>query len=362
MIKINKILPVVMAAILIMASCKKEQNGTDNDLEDMDYSDTDLADADVSDNDKDVLNFSDMDSEQDVSDEEYDFETEQDAADEVYDLDAEQNDDDTDDYDNYVEKFCKSIEVVSGGDKNCPVSAIPDSCYEVGFSGENREGNDVDAVLTIEKVESFDFRPEIISYGVVIRGTCRGEGFKNGEGSCRVGFTGYDISMFDTEALIGREWQVYYKLGFYGSIHGEIEGRTITVVRDKIGGLVGVSATGIVDESGETSGDKGVWPTDKVTEFQVEQSVPDTCAVSYCRKADYYDWESIDVLIAPPLKFTRNEKSITVRNYESLEMDDYVYTVRNSLRVHEKDPDQMLRDTGKKYQFDFYVFNKKALK
>ncbi|HRZ79576.1 MAG TPA: hypothetical protein P5044_06195 [bacterium] len=349
MIKINKILPVVMAAILIMASCKKEQNGTDNDLEDMDYSDTDLADADVSDNDKDVLNFSDMDSEQDVSDEEYDFETEQD-------------DDDTDDDDNYVEKFCEPIEVVSGGDKNCPVSADPGGSYEFGLYSQNREGNDIDAVLTIEKVITYDLRPEKDHFGVAVQGLCKGTGYKNGEGTCEVYINRSVISMFDTEALIGREWNVYYKSGFYGSIHAEIQGREIIVVRDKSGWLVGVSAMGIVDESGEASGDKGVWPTDKVTEFKVEQFVPDDCAVSYCRKADYYDWESIDVLIAPPLKFTRNEKSITVRNYESLEMDDYVYTVRNSERVHEKDPDQMLRDTGKKYQFDFYVFNKKALK
>ena len=316
MINIKRIGLIFMLAVLIMVSCKKN------------------SETDFSDNDIDTTNFSDTEAEHD----------------------------DSDSYDDYVSKFCESIEVVSGGDKNCPVSTDPDGSYEFGLYSQNREGNAIDAVLTIEKVITYDLRPEKDHFGVAIQGLCKGIGFKNGEGACEVYINRSIISMFDTEALIGREWTVYYKLGFYGSIHAEIEGREIVVVRDKSGVLVGVSATGIVDESGEASGDKGVWPTDKVTEFQVKQLVPDECAVSYCKKVDYYDWESIDVLIAPPLKFTRNEKSITVRNYESLEMDDYVYTVRNSLRIHEKDPDQMLWDTGKKYKFEFYVFNKKALK
>lgn len=77
MINIKRIVLIFLSVVLIMVSCNK--NGR----------------TDVSDNDIDTTNLSDIEAEQD----------------------------DSDSYDNYVEKFCESIEVVSGGNKNCPVSA-----------------------------------------------------------------------------------------------------------------------------------------------------------------------------------------------------------------------------------------------
>lgn len=165
MINIKRIGLIFMLAVLIMVSCKKN------------------SETDFSDNDIDTTNFSDTEAEHD----------------------------DSDSYDDYVSKFCESIEVVSGGDKNCPVSTDPDGSYEFGLYSQNREGNAIDAVLTIEKVITYDLRPEKDHFGVAIQGLCKGIGFKNGEGACEVYINRSIISMFDTEALIGREWTVYYK-------------------------------------------------------------------------------------------------------------------------------------------------------
>jgi len=76
-----------------------------------------------------------------------------------------------------------------------------------------------------------------------------------------------------------------------------------------------------------------------------------------------YDVVYPDVLVAPPVKFNRNGKSVIVKNDgEEKKLDGYIYTISDNMKVHEKDPDQMIFDTGKKYQYNFQILNTEALK
>ena len=56
------------------------------------------------------------------------------------------------------------------------------------------------------------------------------------------------------------------------------------------------------------------------------------------------------------------KEPVVIRSGEVVRSEGYEYFVRRSKRVHPDDPDQIIYNIGKKYQFDFYILNTEALK
>ena len=179
-----------------------------------------------------------------------------------------------------------------------------------------------------------------------------------------VAFSGYDSSIFDPNALIGKKWKLFLVEGFYGSIHAEGISRELIVIKEDSGRFIAASGMGIVNEDDENDWDVKIWPSKLLPDITSEVLHPENCAPFQCREISdgMYDDIYRDVLVAPPVKFMRNGKSITVRNGEEKELEGYIYTISNNMKVHEKDPDKMIFDTGKKYQYDFQILNTEALK
>ncbi|HRZ79132.1 MAG TPA: hypothetical protein P5044_03905 [bacterium] len=190
---------------------------------------------------------------------------------------------------------------------------------------------------------------------------------KNGdkENVWTITFSGYDSSLFDSNALIGRKWQLFLVEGFYGSVHADGIGRTLIVIKEGAGQIVAASALGVVNEDNENDWDRKIWPSKLVPDITSEVLHPENCASFQCReiRQAMYDVVYPDVLVAPPVKFNRNGKSVIVKNDgEEKKLDGYIYTISDNMKVHEKDPDQMIFDTGKKYQYNFQILNTEALK
>lgn len=180
-----------------------------------------------------------------------------------------------------------------------------------------------------------------------------------------IAFSGYDSSVFNPDALIGRKWLLFYVEGFYGSIHADGIGRSLAVIKEDSGQIVAIYAKGVVNEDHENDWDVKIWPSKLVPDITSEVLHPENCVPFQCREiADgMYDDIYRDVLVAPPVKFNRKGKSVIVKNDgKEKELDGYIYTISANMKVHEKDPDKMLHDTGKQYQYDFQILNTEALK
>ena len=245
-----------------------------------------------------------------------------------------------------VAEFCESLDLPEGNSESCPSVVDYDSYWVHAGGGEN------ELEMTIDNVEFYDNRPEYSSFGVVVSGTCENE-----SGKCSVVIENAISDSIEKESLIGKKW--YLKSAEIVTTHNVVRGAWpdtwAGIATDENGDLVAVSAQTVY---GHEIGEK--LTVKELPEFDIEVYVPEGC-MAYCSSSrDCEGKNFIDVTMWPPLKFTRNGKSIVVRNWESLEMDDYVYSVRTSVAAHEKDPDQAVLDSGSKYYFDFSVFNKKA--
>jgi hypothetical protein len=179
-----------------------------------------------------------------------------------------------------------------------------------------------------------------------------------------ISFSGYDSSIFDPDALIGRKWRLFLVDGFYGSIHADGISREFIVIKEDSGRLIAVSAKRVVNEDHENDWDVKIWPSKLVPDITSEVLHPENCVPFQCReiKDGMYDDIYRDVLVAPPVKFNRNGKSVIVKNGEEKKLDGYIYTISDNMKIHEKDPDKMIFDTGKKYQYNFQILNTEALK
>jgi len=180
-----------------------------------------------------------------------------------------------------------------------------------------------------------------------------------------ISFSGYDSSIFDPDALIGRKWRLFYVHGFYGSVHAEGISRELLVIKEDAGQIVAASAQGVVNEDNENDWDVKIWPSKLIPDITSEVLHPENCVPFQCRelRQAMYDVVYPDVLVAPPVKFNRKGKSVTVKNDgKEKELDGYIYTISSNMKVHEKDPDKMIFDTGKQYQYDFQILNTEALK
>jgi hypothetical protein len=187
------------------------------------------------------------------------------------------------------------------------------------------------------------------------------------EKKCGITFKNYDKDLFK-DSLIGKEIVLYWQEGFYGTVNNEVMRRGVYVSRHKDGTLISVAAIGIADEESDREGDVSVWPSELIPEIQVDQKVLSSCEeVCYQINEDtggfpldvpYYDY-----LIFPPLEFKVEGKDpVVVRNGEVIRSEGYEYFVRESKRVHQDDPDQIIFDLGKKYRFDFFILNTEALR
>lgn len=196
------------------------------------------------------------------------------------------------------------------------------------------------------------------SYETIPRGEC-GQKYK-----CGISFGNYDRALFK-DSLIGKEITVFVKEGFYGSTSGEYMPRDVHVVRHKDGTLISVYGVGIVNESNENEWDDKVWPSELVPEVKAEQKVlPEcekVCQVIFSTESSekpYYDQ-----LVFPPIEFKVDGKEpVVVRSGEVVRSEGYEYFVKRSKKVHPDDPDQIIYELGKEYQFDFFIVNTEALK
>lgn len=250
-------------------------------------------------------------------------------------------------FEEYVAEFCESLDIPEGNSESCPSQLDYDSYWVHAGGGEN------ELEMTIDNVEFYDNRPESShSFGVVVSGSCENE-----SGKCSVGIEHAIAGSIEKESLIGKKW--YLKSAEIVTSHNVVRGAWpetwAGIATDENGDLVAVSAQTVY---GHEIGEK--LTIKELPEFDIEVYVPEGCMVSCSSSRDCEGKNFIDVKMWPPLKFTRNGKSIIVRNWESLEMDDYIYSVRTSVAAHEKDPDQAVSDSGSRYYFDFSVFNKKA--
>lgn len=250
-------------------------------------------------------------------------------------------------FEEYVAEFCESLDIPEGNSESCPSQLDYDSYWVHAGGGEN------ELEMTIDNVEFYDNRPESShSFGVVVSGSCENE-----SGKCSVGIEHAIVGSIEKESLIGKKW--YLKSAEIVTSHNVVRGAWpetwAGIATDEDGDLVAVSAQTVY---GHEIGEK--LTVKELPEFDIEVYVPEGCMVSCSSSRDCEGKNFIDVKMWPPLKFTRNGKSIIVRNWESLEMDDYIYSVRTSVAAHEKDPDQAVSDSGSRYYFDFSVFNKKA--
>ncbi|MBO4441821.1 hypothetical protein J5834_06850 [bacterium] len=250
-------------------------------------------------------------------------------------------------FEEYVAEFCESLDLPEGSSESCPSVVDYDSYWVHAGGGEN------ELEMTIDNVEFYDNRPEFShSFGVVVSGTCENESAK-----CSVEIEHVIPDSIEKESLIGKKW--YLKSAEIVTSHNVVRGAWpetwAEIATDENGDLVAVSAQAVY---GHKIGEK--LTVKERPEFDIEVYIPEDCKIYCSSSRDCGGKSFIDVKMWPPLKFTRNGKSIIVRNWESLEMDDYVYSVRTSTAAHEKDPDQAVSDSGRKYYFDFSVFNKKA--
>ena len=283
-------------------------------------------------------------------------------------IDSELNDENNDEIDNEVEypENDESVpdsndddaqncftEVYGLGGEFCPYQKSDEFVKRrVEISRSTTEG----FTLKIDEILFLDDRGEVIP-----RGEC---GQTN---KCGITFRNYDKTLFQN-SLIGKEVVLYSKEGFYGSVSGEVMKRGVYVSRHKDGTLISASGIGIVNEDGEKEGDVKVWPSVLVPEIKIEQKVlpgcEKVCQVTTETPAEYpLDEPYYDQLIFPPLEFKIDGKQpVVVRNGEVIRSEGYEYFVRRSTRIHPDDPDQIIYELGKKYQFDFFIVNTEALK
>lgn len=286
------------------------------------------------------------------------------------DPDLIENDQNMSDEDNFYVEICDSIEVVKGGNESCPYPSTEKQYIRFAGGGANFDSSllrSTDGLrFVIDEIEIRDetYETSIVSgrKSVFLKGKCIGEQGQNGENACTASFEGYDESLFKKEVLIGKEWVLFYVLGFYGDVNGDVLTRHIFIIKEKDGNLVSLAGAAIVNEDGEKNWDVKVWPSSLVPEITAEPvSDVSNCAAITCGFSSSGNGTA-EIKIAPPIKFSRTGKEIIVKNGEVIEKDGYVYNVRGSMMAHPKDGDQMLSDTGKKYRFDFFILNTEALK
>jgi len=265
--------------------------------------------------------------------------------------------------------FCETldIEIFENGNEECPYVVKTGTIFKQIVFYSN-----YDSVLLRQEsglavtIEEASLAENINSEKYLkIKATSPDE--KNGdkENVWTISFSGYDSSIFDPDALIGRKWRLFYVEGFYGSIHADGIGRELIVIKEDSGKFIAAYAKAVVNEDNENDWDRKIWPSKLVPDITSEVLHPENCAPFMCReiKDGMYDDIYRDVLVAPPVKFNRNGKSVIVKNDgKEKELDGYIYTISANMKVHEKDPDKMIFDTGKKYQYDFQILNTEALK
>jgi hypothetical protein len=259
--------------------------------------------------------------------------------------------------------FCETldVEINENGSEECPFPGW-NSIVQTGFYADYES----------EQIYEKTGLPVVIEDAVISEGVLRLkarsdiEKGPNGEDLWRVFFSGYDFTDFDLISLIGRQWRLFYVDSRYYPVNAEIRALSkqlpatseMIFIKEESGNLVALSASGI------ESGDK-IWPSDLIPDITTEVLHPENCVPFECRENvhGYSGDVLIDVLVAPPVKFSRNGKSVIVRNGEKKEMEGYIYTISMNTKIHEKDPDNMFFDVaGKQYQYDFQILNTEAFK
>ena len=267
--------------------------------------------------------------------------------------------------------FCETldVEVFENGNEECPSSKrntffreiVAITTFDsVKFKSDEGISFFIKGVKTYNESET-----HLGQKAVFVFGRCVEENETENEDDCSATFYGYDFSLFNFDALIDRKWRMFHVEGFYGSIHADGIGRYLVVIKEDSGRFIAAYAKGVVNEDHENDWDVKVWPSELVPDITSEVLHPENCVPFQCReiKDGMYDDVYRDVLVAPPVKFNRKGKSVTVKNDgKEKELDGYIYTISTNVKVHEKDPDKMLHDTGKQYQYDFQILNTEALK
>jgi len=267
--------------------------------------------------------------------------------------------------------FCETldVEVFENGNEECP-SYKENTSFRTIVAGPHFDSvkfkGDEGLSFFIKGIKTYnESETHLGQKAVFVFGRCVEENKTENEDDCSVTFYGYDFSIFDSNSLIGRKWRLFYVEGFYGSVHADGISRELIVIKEDSVRFVAAYAKGVVNEDHENDWDVKVWPSKLIPDITSEVLHPENCVPFQCReiRQAMYDIVYTDVMVAPPVKFNRNGKSVTVKNDgKEKELDGYIYTISANMKVHEKDPDKMIFDTGKQYQYDFQILNTEALK
>jgi len=271
--------------------------------------------------------------------------------------------------DDNQKSFCETldVEIFENGNEDCPYVVTTGAIFKQIVFYSNYDSvllRQESGLAVIIEEASFEENQNSEKY-LIIKATSPDEKDGDKENVWTIVFSGYDFSLFNPDGLVGRKWRMFYVLGFYGSIHADGIGRELVVIKEDSGRFIAADAKAVVNEDNENEWDRKIWPSKLVPDITSEVLHPENCAPFMCReiKDGMYDDIYRDVLVAPPVKFNRNGKSVIVKNDgKEKELDGYIYTISGNVKIHEKDPDKMLHDTGKQYQYDFQILNTEALK
>lgn len=332
---------VLVAALFLFAACgskKKTETEQESDNTDIDKVENQETEDEES-----------SDAEQQTGDVEQNEDAEQDTDSELNDNDSE-NAGDSDaktndvDFEESPDEFCNSEDVPKIIGESCPKQVNKEN-YWLGVSGESSD----ERRMIVNNVKYYTNTPY---FSMMVIGPC---GNESGDCSIEIAYATDDLIKRDN--VIGKKWhlksaEIVKRSGVVKNFWPETKAAIVT---DKNGGLVALSAQNVY---GQDIGEK--FTVKEFPELDIEMYVPENCATYNIYYTDDDGNEVIDVRMAPPLKFTRNCKSVIVRNWESVEMDGYIYSVKTSVAAHETDSDHKIFDSGSRYYFEFSVFSKKA--